>query len=97
MIKNAKPNGVPSRVKVIKPLRICGFLLEVGDEFEVDEWNETDFGTFFRPIDVEHMCEGMGWLFTTKTFEVIEYQNWNDDPCQEQFYSDMGYGDEQYD
>jgi len=62
---------IPTRVKVIKPLRICSFLLKVGDEFEVSEWNETTFGIFFRPLGVEHMKAGMGWLFTKKTFEVI--------------------------
>jgi hypothetical protein len=63
---------MPSRIKVIKPLRICGFLLEVGDEFDITEWNETDFGTFFRPLGVKHMTTGMGWLFTTKTFKIIK-------------------------
>ena len=63
----------PTRVLVIKPLTICQFQLEVGDEFDVTEWNETDFGTFFRPMDVPHMPRGTGWLFTEKTFEVIEW------------------------
>jgi hypothetical protein len=63
---------IPTKIEVIKPLRICGFLLEVGDEFEITDWNETVFGTFFRPLGVEHMGVGMGWLFTTKTFKVIE-------------------------
>jgi len=63
---------IPTKIKVIKPLRICGFLLEVGDEFDITEWNETDFGTFFRPLGVEHMTSGMGWLFTTKTFKIIK-------------------------
>jgi hypothetical protein len=61
----------PTRVKVIKPLTICHWQLEVGDEFDVTEWNKTDFGIFFRPLGVEHMKAGMGWLFTEKTFEII--------------------------
>ena len=63
---------IPTKIKVIKPLRICNFLLEVGDEFDITEWNETNFGTFFRPLGVEHMTAGMGWLFTTKTFKIIK-------------------------
>ena len=62
---------IPSRVKVVKPLRICGWLLEVGQEFDITEWNKTAFGTFFRPLGVKHMTAGMGWLFPTKTFNVI--------------------------
>ena len=65
----------PTKLKVIKPLRICSFLLNVGDEFDITEWNETNFGTFFRPLGVKHMTAGMGWLFTTKTFKVIEKKN----------------------
>ena len=92
---------IPVRVKVVKPLRICGWLLEVGDEFNITEWNETNFGTFFRPLNVRHMTAGMGWLFTTKTFNVIKWEHsdphWDECDHKEQFYSDMGYGDEQYD
>jgi hypothetical protein len=62
---------IPTRVRVVKPLRICHWQLEVGDEFDVDEWEETNFGTFFRPLGVECMTTGMGWLFTEKTFKVI--------------------------
>lgn len=69
----------PTRLAVIKPLAICHFQLEVGDEFDVTEWNETDFGTFFRPMDVPHMPSGTGWLFTEKTFEVIEWNETEDD------------------
>jgi hypothetical protein len=61
----------PTRVKVIKPLTICHWQLEVGDEFDVVEWENSDFGIFFRPLGVEHMTTGMSWLFTEKTFEVI--------------------------
>jgi len=92
---------IPSRVKVVKPLRICGWLLEVGQEFDITEWNKTAFGTFFRPLGVKHMTAGMGWLFTTKTFNVIKWEHsdphWDEYDHKEQFYSDMGYGDEQYD
>ena len=62
---------MPARVKVIKPLRIACWQLEVGDEFDVTDWNVTDFGTFFRPLGVKGMREGMSWLFTKKTFEII--------------------------
>jgi hypothetical protein len=62
---------IPTRLKVIKPLTICCWQLEVGDEFDVTEWNETDFGTFFRPLGVKGMKSGTGWLFTEKTFEII--------------------------
>ena len=90
----------PTRLKVIKPLTICHWQLEVGDEFDVTEWNETDFGTFFRPLGVELMKAGMGWLFTTKTFNVIKWEHsdphWDECDHKEQFYSDMGYGDERY-
>ena len=65
---------IPTKVRVVKPLRICHFQLEVGQEFDIDEWNETDFGTFFRPLGVEHMRSGTGWLFTTKTFKVINWE-----------------------
>ena len=79
----------PTRLVVIKPLTICQFQLEVGDEFDVTEWNETDFGTFFRPMDVPHMPSGTGWLFTEKTFEVIEWDEPEDDFD--------AYGEEAYD
>lgn len=69
----------PARVKVIHPLRINHFVLEVGDEFDIADWQETDFGTFFRPLEVDHMVEGTGWLFTEKTFEVIEWDEPEDD------------------
>jgi len=65
----------PTRVKVIKPLRINHFVLEVGDEFDVVDWQETDFGTFFRPLDVDGMKSGMSWLFTDKTFEGVEWES----------------------
>ena len=62
---------IPTKLKVIKPLTICHWKLEVGDEFDVVEWNKTNFGTFFRPLGVEQMKSGMSWLFTEKTFAVI--------------------------
>ena len=62
----------PTKVRVVKPLSICHWQLEVGDEFDIVDWQETKFGTFFRPLGVEHMRSGTGWLFTTKTFKVIE-------------------------
>jgi hypothetical protein len=61
---------MPARVKVIKPLRIACWQLEVGDEFDVVDWKVTKFGTFFRPLGVG-MREGTSWLFTEKTFEII--------------------------
>ena len=60
------------KLRVIKPLRINPYILEIGDEFDVTDWNETSFGIFFRPLNVEGMRKGMGWLFTEKTFEIIE-------------------------
>ena len=65
----------PTRVKVLKPLRICHFVLEVGDEFDITNWQETAFGTFFQPVNVDGIDSGMGWLFTTKTFEVVEWES----------------------
>jgi hypothetical protein len=65
----------PTRVKVLKPLRICHFVLEVGDEFDITNWQETAFGTFFQPVNVDGMDSGMSWLFTEKTFEAVEWES----------------------
>lgn len=69
MIKKA------TRVKVLKPLRICHFVLNIGDEFDVTNWEETTFGTFFHPVNVDGLDSGMSWLFTEKTFEVVEWES----------------------
>ncbi len=71
MILNPIPTLI--KVEVIKPLRINEHLLEVGDQFEVAEFKEDPLtnSTFFRPANVKGM-EKCFWLFTTKTFKVIE-------------------------
>tara|TARA_A100001037_G_scaffold306291_1_gene350474 strand:+ start:2048 stop:2263 length:216 start_codon:yes stop_codon:yes gene_type:complete len=58
------------KVKVINPLKICHWQLEVGDEFGTADWNITKLGTFFRPLGVKGMSEGMSWMFTRKNFEI---------------------------
>ena len=62
------------KLEVIKPLRINEHLLNVGDQFDVAQVKEdsTTKATFFRPANVKGMPEGTFWLFTTKTFKVIE-------------------------
>lgn len=59
------------KLRVIKPLRINHFILNIGDEFDIEDWKETPQGTFFHPLNVEGMPKGTGWMFTEKTFEII--------------------------
>ena len=51
------------KLRVIKPLRINPYILEIGDEFDVTDWKETSFGIFFRPLNVEGDEEGDGLAF----------------------------------